>query len=237
MKKSKLISGQPLSLNVLAKYVENNIRNLLFPGSAEYWENRYRKNGNSGNGSYGKNAAYKAGFLNQFVKDHKVSKVIEFGCGDGNQLQQFQFPKYFGLDVSPTAIQLCRSTFQNDHTKQFTLSGLPQVEARVLNFNADLSLSLDVIFHLVEDAVFEKYMRDLFGATSKFVIIYSWDVEEGKKGHVRQRNFSKWVIKNQLDFQLIDNVSNRKDNFCDFFVYKRKEKPLNLSEPNKKNIQ
>ncbi len=224
MNKIKKISARLLYLVGFGKKFEKRIRNLIFPGSAKYWENRYRKNGNSGCGSYGKNAEYKAGFINQFVSENKISKVIEFGCGDGNQLQQFHFLEYLGLDVSPTAIQKCNSIFQDDKSKQFWLSGLPQVKEHIRNFNAELSLSLDVIFHLIEDVIFENYMRDLFAATSKFVIIYSWDVDEGKKGHVRQRNFSKWIENNIEDFQLINKVSNSKDNFCDFFVYEKSTK-------------
>src|SRR5262249_52379361 len=38
-----------------------------FPGSRQYWENRYGADGNSGVGSYGKFAAFKAEVINAFV--------------------------------------------------------------------------------------------------------------------------------------------------------------------------
>lgn len=202
----------------MSQKLTRSIRNLLFPGSARYWEKRYRKEGNSGKGSYGKNAAYKANFLNEFVARNDVRKVIEFGCGDGNQLKQFHFPEYIGLDVSPTIIQKCKTLFESDRTKQFFHSAsLPANKETLLK--ADLVLSLDVIYHLVEDEVFESYMRDLFAASTRFVIIYAWDVEEGKKYHVRHRHYSKWIENNIEGFNLINKVSNQEDNFCDFFVY------------------
>jgi hypothetical protein len=37
----------------------------------------------------------------------------------------------------------------------------------------DLELSLDVIYHLVEDEVFDAYMRSLFAHAGRFVVIYS----------------------------------------------------------------
>ena len=40
--------------------------------SADYWEDRYHTKGNSGAGSYGVLAAYKAGFLNAFVAAHTL---------------------------------------------------------------------------------------------------------------------------------------------------------------------
>ena len=46
---------------------------------------------------------------------------------------------------------------------------------------ADLSLSLDVIYHLVEDDVFEYYMRTLFEASNGYVIIYASDSDDGQR--------------------------------------------------------
>ena len=40
-----------------------------FEGSAGYWEERYAAGGDSGRGSYGKDAAFKADVLNRFVGD------------------------------------------------------------------------------------------------------------------------------------------------------------------------
>jgi hypothetical protein len=38
-------------------------------------------------------------------------------------------------------------------------------------FTADLAISLDVIFHLIEDAFFNTYMTHLFAAGWNFVIM------------------------------------------------------------------
>ncbi|HET7115235.1 MAG TPA: hypothetical protein VFI29_02010 [Hanamia sp.] len=212
--------GQKLSTdNKLGKYLTRKSMNLIFRGSAAYWENRYRKNGNSGNGSYGKNADYKATILNQFVVENNISTVIELGCGDGNQLKQFRFSSYIGLDVSETAIRKSIQIFENDLSKRFLLY---DQDAFVNNKDlliAELALSLDVIYHLVEDKVFETYMHRLFSASSKHVIIYAWDVEEAARYHVRHRKFTVWIEKNIPDFQLIELI--RKEGFCDFFIYSK----------------
>jgi hypothetical protein len=67
----------------------------------------------------------------------------------------------------------------------------------------DLAISLDVIYHLVEDEIFEQYMVDLFSSASKYVLIYSSDFEVEGNAHVRHRKFSNWVAVQQPDFQLI----------------------------------
>ncbi len=204
------------------KFLVRKIINNSFRGSAVYWEKRYRNNGNSGKGSYGANAEYKAAFINNFVAENNIQKVIEFGCGDGNQLKHFHFPSYIGLDVSPTAIKKCSDIFKEDTTKSFFLYNQKTLADNVNIFLSDLSLSLDVIFHLVEDKVFEIYMVHLFEASSKYVIIYAWDVEEEKKYHVRHRCFTKWIEKNIPGFELTETIkSSPKDSFCDFFIYKK----------------
>ena len=137
-----------------------------FPGSASYWNKRYLSGGNSGVGSYGKFAEFKAGVLNDFVRENSVKSVIEYGCGDGNQLKRADYPQYIGFDVSPAAIAKCRSLFADDCTKQFRLV------SEYAGDTAELTLSLDVIYHLVEDDVFDSYMRRLFGSATRFVIIY-----------------------------------------------------------------
>ncbi len=69
-----------------------------------------------------------------------------------------------GLDVSPHAIQHCVERFPDDPTKSFFRYDPECFHDEAGVFRADLALSLDVIYHLTEDAVFERYMGHLFGA-------------------------------------------------------------------------
>lgn len=62
--------------------------------SKEYWQKRYSVGENSGAGSYGRLAKFKAEIINEFVKKNKINLVTEFGCGDGNQLFLFKIPNY-----------------------------------------------------------------------------------------------------------------------------------------------
>ncbi|MGN6196272.1 MAG: hypothetical protein ACTHOB_15135 [Ginsengibacter sp.] len=200
--------------NTLLRNIINKSRNLIFPGSALYWEKRYRRNGTSGNGSYGRSAEYKANFLNRFVEHHNIQTVIEFGCGDGNQAMQFHFPSYIGLDVSSTAIEKCNEMCKDDPSKQFFIS-----DKKKTRLKAELALSLDVIYHLIEKEVYENYMKQLFEAATKYVIIYAWDVESDKNYHVKHRKFSEWIKENVPDFKLFNKIKN--STFSDFYIYER----------------
>ncbi len=205
------------------------IKSLLFPfkGSQQYWEERYAAGGNSGAGSTNKFARFKAEVINPFVAEHNIQSVIEFGCGDGQQLELFRFPQYLGFDVSATAVGLCRQKFAGDTTKKFALMGEYAGET------ADLSLSLDVIYHLVEDEVFETYMKTLFSSARKFVIIYSSNFNEGEKfhlgAHVRHRKFTDWVETHYPDWKLLQHIPNKYrtggslnlGSYADFFIYQK----------------
>lgn len=198
-----------------------------FPGSKKYWDFRYAMGGTSGRGSYGKLAEFKAQVLNCFVKKYDIHSVIEFGCGDGNQLELATYLKYIGLDVSKTAVKICKERFQQDKTKSFFLYDPVCFDDKDPIFKAELALSLDVIFHLVEDRIFKLYMSHLFASSVKSVIIYSSDTDDNPIGlpHVRHRNFTKWVKENLPNWKLINKVDNKYPlelgSFADFYFYKK----------------
>ena len=96
-----------------------NIREDRVIQSSEYWEDRYRSGGNSGVGSYGKFATFKADVMNGIVQSSPYRSFMEFGCGDGNQLSLISYPEYIGLDVSEKALALCQEKYRLDQTKKF----------------------------------------------------------------------------------------------------------------------
>lgn len=179
-----------------------------FPGTKQYWENRYRSGGNSGSGSYDILAEFKAEILNDFVVKNDINKVIEFGCGDGNQVSYFEFKNYVGLDISTSAIDRCSKNFKTDNSKLFFVHDSSTIE-KFRNYNAELTISLDVIFHLIEDETFDEYMHDLFNYSTRFVIIYSSDFDEKQFRHEKPRKFTEWVAKNKKDWMLTSVLENR----------------------------
>ena len=205
-----------------------------FSGSANYWEARYAAGGGSGIGSQGKLAAYKAEVINELAGEFGLKSAIEWGCGDGVVLDQFKFAKYTGVDVSETIIANCQKKFAGRNELTF----LHDTNAR--EEYADVALSLDVIFHLIEDGVFENYMRKVFRSARKCVIIYSnnHDDNEGLYGsHVRNRLFTHWIEENINGWRLERRIPNkyppkdgdyRTGSFSDFYVYLPTEKKLHF---------
>jgi cyclopropane fatty-acyl-phospholipid synthase-like methyltransferase len=196
-----------------------------FSTSRSYWERRYRQGGKSGPGSHGRLAEFKARVLNEFVAKHGVQTVVELGCGDGAQLSLANYPHYLGLDVSKTALEICRSRFRLDETKRFARYPMKDIGVH------DLAISIDVIYHLVEDDIFATYMNALFGSAGMFVIVYSSNIEGERLGVAcRHRTFTRWIDENARLWRLREVVRNphpfdRSDphntSFCDFYVYER----------------
>jgi hypothetical protein len=200
-----------------------------FNNSAHFWEKNYAGGGTSGAGSYGALGTAKAEFLNAFVREHGVRSVTEFGCGDGHQLSLADYPRYVGLDVSRAAIALCKRRFADDPSKSFFRYDGPCFIDHAGLFTADLAISLDVIYHLVEDSVFETYMTHLFTAGGRYVAIYSTNmVMGGTAPHVRHRNFSSWVDENCPQWRLAGLTcgTGPGSGRADFFVYERQGTPL-----------
>jgi hypothetical protein len=198
-------------------------KNSPFPGSAEYWERRYRGGGNSGDGSYGGLAEFKAETINAFVAENGIQTVVELGCGDGNQLGLMDVPQYTGYDISKTAVEMCAKMYASDASKNF-VHYLPDQYDGVVK--GQLSLSLDIIFHLVEDDVFETYMRHLFQLASDWVIVYSSNSEEADAEgieHCRNRKFVEWVDANISGWDLVNKIENRypERSISDFYFYKK----------------
>lgn len=192
--------------------------------SGDYWDRRYQGGGNSGAGSYGRLAEFKAEVLNRFVAEHDIQTVVEHGCGDGAQLELAFYPSYLGLDVSPKAVEMCRERFKNDTAKQFRVVSDDEIGQH------DLALSLDVIYHLVEDSVYEHYMRRLLASSRRYIGIYASNEDKSTRDiHVRHRRFTDF-IEAAGGWHLIEHVPNRypfdrkrksETSFADFYFFER----------------
>ena len=198
-----------------------------FRSSPAYWEERYRQGGNSGVGSYGRLAHFKAQTINRFVAEQAIASVVEFGCGDGAQLELARYPRYTGFDVSPSIVALCRNRFASDPSKTFQDLTGPQCDT----VTADMAMSLDVIYHLVEDATYDLYMRRLARAGGRFLCIYSSNVAlPGHVPHIRHRCFSDWLQAHAPQWRLKQKIRNAyphdpadpdQTSWADFYFFER----------------
>jgi hypothetical protein len=217
---------QSLSPEITSDTTNEKFANI---SSGQYWEERYQKGGTSGYGSYGRLAEFKAQTINKFIADERVEHLIEFGCGDGAQLSMINIKSYVGVDISPTIIQVCKEKFKDDSGKTFYTND----EFKEAPQKAKLTLSLDVIFHLIEDHVFAEYMTLLFESAERNCIIYSCDEDWNAKDalHVSRRKFTEWIADNLKSWRLMqvtynkyphDGSRNPKDlSFSNFYFFER----------------
>jgi hypothetical protein len=172
--------------------------------SAHYWKNRYKSGGNSGSGSYGELAEFKANSFNNFIEGNGIYSCIEYGCGDGNQLSLMRIDNYLGLDVSPEVILATSGKFSADLSKSFEVYDPDRFNVSP-KYRAEMSISMDVILHLIEDERYELYMRNLFDSGSQFVGIFNTATDQQPArmaAHNKFRNHTKWVSTKASEFQL-----------------------------------
>jgi hypothetical protein len=197
--------------------------------SRRYWTARYAGVDPNGWGSKGRLAEFKADFLGRFVRERGVRSILELGCGDGEQLGRYDFgdASYLGLDV-PTAVVRCLLQFAGDACKRFGLLDDPALAGE----RADLTLSIDVIYHLVEDEVYHAHLSRLFDAADRWVVVYSSDRPEqpGDAGvHCRSRLWTPWVAEHRPEWRLAERLENAHPwtpenpggSWSEFFVFAR----------------
>lgn len=208
---------------------------VSFRNSSQYWKSRYSEGGNSGPGSYGRLAQWKAETINKLVAERKVQSVIEFGCGDGDQLRLASYPQYIGLDIAPAAIRSCIQKFGDDASKSFFAIDTGAMSDRLGRLRSEMSLSLDVLYHLVEDEVRDSYLTLLFDSATRHVVIYSSNgpLSVSTGVHERHRAFTPWVQENRPDWNLEQHIPNPypartaqgagdETSPSDFFIYSRR---------------
>ena len=85
---------------------------------------------------------------------------------------------------------------------------------------------------MVEQDIFEDYVRRLFNAATRFVIIYSSDMDGNwthKNSHLKHRKFTEWVEANIGGWSLDRHIPNKypyegdytEGSFADFFIYEK----------------
>ncbi len=205
----KIIIASHHSVEIITQLKEMNLQYFeVYFNSKSYWEERYSNGGHSGSGSYNRLSAYKAEVINNFLIEHNISNAIEWGCGDGHQLSLINYSHYVGIDVSKTSVELCKGKFSNKKNYRF-FTNLELEKNFLQNKKFDISLSLDVIYHLVEDDIYEVYMQNLFKSSQRFVCIYADDIDVPYRGgHVKHRNFSHFVKVKMKDWKLSAHIKN-----------------------------
>ena len=110
---------------------------------------------------------FKAKVSNHLIKENEIKTIIEWGCGNGNQLKYVNYPDYIGFDIGEIAVSHFKKIFKKDRSKALNHT------VDYTNQTADFILLLNVIFHLIEDHIYIDYINGLFDSSQQYVIISS----------------------------------------------------------------
>lgn len=181
----------------------------------EYWEKRYRSGRTSGMGSYGKNGKRKTEIVNNYIKKYSIKSILDLGCGDGNQTKMLKgFEKYVGYDISEYVIELCSIKFSDNNAIKFytDINKLP---------TAELCLSLDVIYHILDEVDFVKHMSLLFTKSTKYVLIFSTECTGKLNKYILHHKFKDYIKMHHSDFELIEIINGATKYSTAFYLYKK----------------
>jgi trans-aconitate methyltransferase len=164
-------------------------------GVLDYWRNRHRRRRGTwqavGSGSVGHLAEWKVDLVNTLVCENGARSLLDLGCGDGRVSEGFEVETYLGLDPSPVAVAEARKRV-GDRTGWSVQEYEP---AAIMGQTppADVSVSLDVVFHLIDDRLYFAYLTHLFHCTRMAVGIYSTNWDGPAHAHMRHRNVEQDV--------------------------------------------
>jgi 2-polyprenyl-3-methyl-5-hydroxy-6-metoxy-1,4-benzoquinol methylase len=160
---------------------------------ADYWQQRYVNGGDSGSGSQGAAVEAKAVYINQIIREYKLKSIIDWGCGDGELAMRVLVPHYTGLDVAPAAVEMCCAKMPSREWLVYDGFSGPDI-------TADMALSVDVLFHLIDDGLYRRYLELLFDSAS-LVCVSASNRDEAGRAHVLHRAFLKDVPE---DWRVVD---------------------------------
>jgi hypothetical protein len=129
------------------------------------------------------------------------------------------------LDIAPAAVDRCLKLFEGDPAKKFAL--YDPVSFHPESVRAEVGLSMEVIFHLTEDDLYEQYLRHLFAAATRFVVIFSSDeagLSGGRFPHFKSRHFTSdipWLAPDWHYTRLIQNP-HRDISISDFHIFEHR---------------
>lgn len=92
-----------------------------------------------------------------------------------------------------------------------------------IDMKSNLTLSLDVLYHILEEDLFIDYIKNLFNYSNNFVLIYSSNVKGIKLNHIYTRKFTDYISNLFPNWQLIEKIDQKypKKSSADFYLYKK----------------
>lgn len=184
-----------------------------------YWEDIYRYGGTSGNGSYGEIALFKANIVNNIIEKYNANTVIEFGCGDGNQLGYMNYNNYIGFDISNSAVERCRNLYINDNSKEFIHYTPDSFDCSP--YRADMVVCLDVLYHITDENDFVNTLTYISKCASKVVVLFTKLTtsyqEHSSCPSILDRDIYSY-LNNFSNLKIVDTITHQLNSSASFLI-------------------
>lgn len=164
-----------------------------------YWNNRYYNGRSSGYGSYGKQLKKKLKYLSGL----DIESISEIGCGDfnfgKNLLKLYPEAYYVGQDIS----ELIIAKNQKEYPKYQFTTNLGEL------IKADLTLCIDVLFHITDDAEYYFLLENLKNNWKKYLAITANEEENPRtSAHVKIRRFDPSYFGKPIIKEIVEKEGN-----------------------------
>lgn len=142
--------------------------------ASSFWNERYLMGGNSGKGSRGKKRRIKWEHIKKLIGTFQ--SVIDVGCGDlafwdnrfAKKIMTQSGFNYVGIDYSEVIINKNRDRYQEF---KFICTGSNLL---VPHLKADVVICFDLLFHLLDEAVFVETIKNLSKYSRNWIVIGTW---------------------------------------------------------------
>jgi len=184
-----------------------------------YWNNEYKQGNGSGPGSTGHMLQHKIDFLNKFIEEHKVSAIIDFGCGDGELMSKLKItdPNYLGIDISIESIKLCKGKRPLSDIIQ---SAFPDAD---INFrlNAHTVICIDVLFHILDIEELKLTLCKIWESADKYIIFYTFNQpRERDREWVKSRCVTQLIEEMNLHYSSMHKYPGHESTKALWLIYK-----------------
>lgn len=144
-----------------------------------YWNQRYLNGGDSGYGSYDEQLRKKLKWLSGLP----IKSITDIGCGDfnlgKNLLKLYPSASYIGYDISDVIIKRNQKIYPYEFTTKFP------------HFNFDLTLCIDVLYHVLDDNEYSALIINLKQAFrfGKYLALTAYEDLQQTSPHLKIRKF------------------------------------------------
>ena len=200
----------------------------------KYWEERYKEKLGSGEGSRGDLLKFKAQYLNDLFRKYGVESVFDFGCGDGHLVNLLECKQYYGVDVSLSAVQQCREMvkktnfiFEQGHFGNYSAATIKRKFSGLFGVDVDAVMSIDVLYHIMDEHLVEFVLQAMFGAGSKIVVTYTipnQKMDGSKHGGIYHFNTDRILDKVTQGYLLVATTQPRGISGASFNVWRQNVK-------------